>query len=176
MKFPKSILTGTGAVVLAGLILALLATKAAHAVAATLVQVTNTAANPVVVQDVDSAGRQPFAVTSPTPPTQGPSVTLPALTSGGGVVQTVVIEFVSAVCSGNPGQTSIGTPSLFVNLGGSQHDYFLPSIFQGNFSNSSAFAVAQQATIYADPGSTVFFGMSFLNTGCIFTLSGHLVQ
>jgi hypothetical protein len=47
MKFAKSLLTGTCAVMLAGLFLTLLAPKAAHAIAATLVQVTNTTANPV---------------------------------------------------------------------------------------------------------------------------------
>jgi hypothetical protein len=52
MKSAKSILTGTGAVVLAGLILALLAPKAAHAIAATAVQVENTIASPVPTQAI----------------------------------------------------------------------------------------------------------------------------
>jgi hypothetical protein len=52
MKFAKSILMGTGAVVLAGLILALLAPKAAHAIVAAAVLVTNTAANPVPTQSI----------------------------------------------------------------------------------------------------------------------------
>jgi hypothetical protein len=60
MKFAKSILTGTGAVVLAGLILALLVPKAAHAVAATLVQVANTPASPVPNKDIDQPGRHAF--------------------------------------------------------------------------------------------------------------------
>jgi hypothetical protein len=57
MKFAKSILTGTGAVILAGLILTLLAPKAAQGVAAALVQVTNTAANPVPNLDTERNGR-----------------------------------------------------------------------------------------------------------------------
>jgi len=52
MKFTKSILTGTGAVVLAGLILALLAPRAARAIAATAVQVMNTTATPVPTQGI----------------------------------------------------------------------------------------------------------------------------
>ena len=52
MKFAKSILTATGAVILAGLILALLVPKAAHAITATLVQVVNTNSNPVPTQGV----------------------------------------------------------------------------------------------------------------------------
>jgi hypothetical protein len=52
LKFAKSTLTGAGAVVLAGLILALLAPKAAHAIVATAVQVENTVASPVVSQSI----------------------------------------------------------------------------------------------------------------------------
>jgi hypothetical protein len=58
MKFAKSIVTGTGAVVLAGLILALLVPKAAHAIAATLVQVANTAANPAITQSTKTQAAQ----------------------------------------------------------------------------------------------------------------------
>jgi hypothetical protein len=53
MKFAKSILTGTGAVVLAGMILTLLAPRAAHAVAATAVQVVNSSSSPVPNLDVE---------------------------------------------------------------------------------------------------------------------------
>jgi hypothetical protein len=51
MKFTKSALMGVGGVLLAGLILTLIAPKAAHAIAATAVQVTNTTGNPVINQD-----------------------------------------------------------------------------------------------------------------------------
>jgi hypothetical protein len=47
MKNFKSILIGASSFVLAGVILTMVAPKAAHALAATLVQVTNTTANPV---------------------------------------------------------------------------------------------------------------------------------
>jgi hypothetical protein len=47
MKFAKSALMGVGCVLLAGLTLTLFAPKAAHALAATMVDVTNTTANPV---------------------------------------------------------------------------------------------------------------------------------
>ena len=52
MKFAKSFLTGSGALVLAGLILTLLVPRAAHAIAATLVQVVNTNADPVPTQGI----------------------------------------------------------------------------------------------------------------------------
>jgi hypothetical protein len=175
MNFAKSILTGTGAVVLVGSILALLAPKAAHAIAATAVQVTNTAANPVIVQDVDSGGRQPFAVTAGT--FQVPTVVLPTLTSGGGAVQTVVIEFVSAQCRSISGVNTIGVPTLVASLGAQiPNAYFLPATYQGDFTDGSYFALAQPVSIYANPGSTVTFATTAANTGCSLTLSGHLVQ
>ena len=60
MKFAKSFLTGTGALVLAGLVLSLLAPKAAHAIAATMVLVENTAASPVPNLDTERNARVPY--------------------------------------------------------------------------------------------------------------------
>jgi hypothetical protein len=59
MKFAKSIWMGAG-VVLAGLILTLLAPKAAHAIVATAVSVVNTSSNPLPVSSIDGPGRVPF--------------------------------------------------------------------------------------------------------------------
>jgi len=47
MKFAKPALMGVGGVLLAGLLLSVLAPQTVHAVAATLVQIANTTANPV---------------------------------------------------------------------------------------------------------------------------------
>jgi hypothetical protein len=58
MKFAKSMVTGTGVVILAGLILALLAPKAVHAIAATAVQVMNTSAAPAITQDTSMQASQ----------------------------------------------------------------------------------------------------------------------
>src|ERR1700727_1530632 len=58
MKFLKSFLMGTGGVVLAGLVLALLAPKAVHAVVATAVQVVNTSANPAITEDTSRQASQ----------------------------------------------------------------------------------------------------------------------
>jgi hypothetical protein len=49
-----------GAVALVAGVFTLTVPRAAHAVAAALVQVTNTSANPVLNQDVDALGRHPF--------------------------------------------------------------------------------------------------------------------
>ena len=60
MKCMKSILI-VSAVVLAGLTLSMLAPKAAHAIAATAVQLMNTSANPVLI-DEDNVARQGFTI------------------------------------------------------------------------------------------------------------------
>src|ERR1700679_1864656 len=58
MKFLKSLLMGTGGVILAGLVLALLAPKAIHAVVATAVQVVNTSASPAITADASRQAAQ----------------------------------------------------------------------------------------------------------------------
>jgi hypothetical protein len=58
MKFLKSLLMGTGAVVLAGSVLALLLPKAVHAIAATAVQVVNTSSNPVITGEASLQASQ----------------------------------------------------------------------------------------------------------------------
>jgi hypothetical protein len=73
MKFLKSLLMGTGGVVLAGLVLALLAPKAVHAVVATAVQVVNTSANPAITEDASLQASQIVTINcqlelSPAPP------------------------------------------------------------------------------------------------------------
>jgi hypothetical protein len=58
MKNAKSILIGTGSFVLAGLILTMFVPTAAHAIAATMVEITNTAANPVFSQVLNTTAFQ----------------------------------------------------------------------------------------------------------------------
>ena len=57
MKFVKSLLMGTGGVALAGLLLSLLAPKAAHGLVAALVQVANTSSAPAIASLIDDPGR-----------------------------------------------------------------------------------------------------------------------
>jgi hypothetical protein len=64
MKLVKSLLMGTGAVVLAGLILTLALPKAAHAIVATAVNVVNTTANPVPNLDTEKLARIPYESTA----------------------------------------------------------------------------------------------------------------
>ena len=59
IRIPKSVVS-FGAVALVALVATLAFPRAAHGIAAALVQVTNTADNPVQNQDVDALGRHPF--------------------------------------------------------------------------------------------------------------------
>jgi len=61
MNVIRKVVAALGAIFLLALLLAALAPKATHAVAAALVQVTNTAANPVPNKDVDEPARHPFS-------------------------------------------------------------------------------------------------------------------
>ena len=58
MRILKRLLMGFGSILAAALLLALAAPKSAHAIVAALVQVTNTAANPVPVFDVRASAQQ----------------------------------------------------------------------------------------------------------------------
>jgi len=52
MRFAKNVLMAVGAVALAAMLLAVMAPKAVHAVAATMVQVVNTTSSPVPSEDI----------------------------------------------------------------------------------------------------------------------------
>jgi hypothetical protein len=58
MRIAKGMLMGLGAMALAVALLTLVVPKAAHAVVATLVQVSNTTANPAITQDVSKLASQ----------------------------------------------------------------------------------------------------------------------
>jgi hypothetical protein len=96
MKFAKSILMGTGAVVLAGLILTLVAPKAAHAIVATAVSVVNTSSNPVPVSSIDGPGRVPFVESESFINCPGTSTCQSAFTTPVPAGHRVVITYVSA--------------------------------------------------------------------------------
>lgn len=151
---------------------------------------------PLIVQSdgenftLDTFCNAPTANGTPTPcepafPGQ-PNITLP--TGSGAFASTVVIDFVSAECSGleastiptfpvqvfgpsnvnNPaGQQNVG---LFLFTGVPQTGSSLNPWVPG--SNISWFA--QQTRIYAQPGSVAALLMG-VNSGCTFSLSGHLI-
>jgi hypothetical protein len=85
MKFLKSLLMGTGCVVLAGLVLALLAPRAVHAVVATAVQIVNTSASPAITEDTSRQASQIVTIQCVMSSSQNPSChqVLPNGTEGG---------------------------------------------------------------------------------------------
>jgi len=108
MKFLKSYLMGTGAVVLAGLLLTLVAPRAAHAIAATAVLVQNTSSNPAIVSSMDDPGRiayqsvAAFAGPGTCPNSEGCQVTFGPVRAN----HRLVVQHLSAsvVFSAAPGQ------------------------------------------------------------------------
>jgi hypothetical protein len=125
MKFAKSMLIGTLGVVLAGLILALVAPKTAHALAATLVQVTNTSANPVPNQDVDNPAQNFYQSVNSTSGCSGTCVVTFAAVPAG---KRLIIQQVSSLVTIG---VSAGTPPADVELrgqGGSNVFQFIPIV------------------------------------------------
>ena len=106
MKSAKNLLMVAAAFALAMILFVIAAPKAAHALVATLVQVTNTSANPVPTSD--AAVRFQTAVCAVTGPVStatnfcAPNSTtfvVPTVTSGGAAVKRLVLENVSGFCS-----------------------------------------------------------------------------
>lgn len=161
MKFAKSILMGTGSLVLAGLLLTLLVPKAAHAIAATLVQVANTSANPIPNRDQDNPAQQPFQW-----------LTQPAARNGQTRAETdftvpigkrLVLEYISAEIPEGSGNVTVET-----TVGGNLAAWYF---IQG--SSTRGFFPTR---IYADPGTSVQVIVQGSNTQADVELSGHFVN
>ena len=103
------------------------------------------------------------------------NLTLPSTTPDGKAVKTVEINFVSADCDATPGATVIGSAQLTVFFQGQNGFYHLgfgpPQIFV----NATEFVISQTTLMFADPGSTVNFGITGLLPTCTVVFSGHLI-
>jgi hypothetical protein len=148
---PKTLTYGSA--VLAAVALLLAAPRAMHAVAATLVQVTNTTAEPVPAKDVDNPARHPFAATctGQGQGEEGPASCnpLPAPPAG---AETVIQSVSILVTRGNSTATTAGTYYSFVT-GGQSYQSYLPYVTQQIASNAAAWVANQSTTIYEDPSS-----------------------
>jgi hypothetical protein len=160
LKFAKSILMGTGAVVLAGLILALLAPRAAHAIVATAVQVENTRSTPVPNQDVDIAARHPYTANcSVGIPTQVIDTSTANLTCQP-MPPPPTAGFETVIQSVNmylfPTSTTPQQMFLSYFTANRQFGMFIPFIQQTPSTDSNGSFVGSQLTaIYLDNSSTV---------------------
>jgi hypothetical protein len=112
-----------GAVALATAVLFLAAPRAAHAIAATLVQVTNTAANPVPNKDVDQQGRNLYQATQVCSTPSPCTISFPSVPTG----QRLVVQHVS-VFYRMPSSTSLGGAELNSFYGAAFQ--WLPSVAQ----------------------------------------------
>lgn len=139
IRLPKSVLSfGAVALVASGLMLAV--PRAAHAVAAALVQVTNTSASPVPIQDVDVPGRHPYQQTCSS--TNSESCTLPAVP----VNAELVIQTVSVLSV----QSNVAPLGELVTTGGGQ---LAESFFTLVPAQSGQYSATQALIQYADPGT-----------------------
>ena len=116
-----------------------------------------------------------FMVTSPLNALVPFNLTLPSTTPDGKAVKTVEIGFVSADCDSTPGATVIGSAQVTVLFQGQNGFYHLgfgpPQIFV----NATEFVISQTTLMFADPGSTVNFGITGLQPTCTVVFSGHLI-
>ena len=168
MKFAKFILTGAGAIVLAGLILTLLAPKAAHAIAATAIQVMNTSTSPVPV-DEDNSARHAFTL-------QCEGYAQFCWTNLAPSTGISVVDFVYISSWNDPSGINYGVAGLNTTLGGQNQYISIPLTLNANSLNakSSAYTAVMPIKLYIDNNSRIM--IDCLNTGsCRLTAVGHTV-
>lgn len=176
MNFAKRVLIVAGAVALAGILGALLAPKAAHGIVATLVQVVNTAANPVLSRNVDNPDAYPFEFTFCFVNNQfttctGVSPSIPTTTSDGRVVKLAVIDRIY-LQTGQPANNVVDLSETF------QGNFFEESFNVTQSSNSNGGVLNTGTRIYVDPGTQIGARLEILMpgaSGVTIIMSGHLV-
>ncbi len=166
-KPSKTVLSvGVGAVALG--ILTLTFPKAAHALAATLVQVTNTPANPVPNKDVDQQGRNFYQARQTCDPGPYCSLYFPSVPTG----QRLIIQHVSARLA-EPNTTSAQDVELH-----SLHDVtsqYLPvTLLPGQVGNFSEYACNEQVLASFDAGDTPFISFGALSGSAV--ISGYTIS
>jgi hypothetical protein len=128
---------------------------------------------PLIVRDVDNPGLNPIALsgTCSSANSCDANVVFPSTTASGGAIQTVVIDFVSAFCTGLASGITQDNLNLIFTLRGQVNVVFFPVLVDP----AGTGRLAQQASIYADPGSNAFLGTQGNNSGCTVSITGHLI-
>jgi hypothetical protein len=174
MKFLKPTLTLVCGLSLTILVLPLLAPKAVHAMVATLVQVTNTSANPVINRDVDSPGRSPYYQTVTCYSSNSNQCT--AQFSVVPANKRLVVEYIAS---------SVDTPTaLTIAEFDAAGSIFIPILhtLQGNDPAGNKIYVASQPMLYFfEAGQAPYYVMNAQAGGFEFmsgsiTLTGYLVD
>lgn len=190
----RKAVSALGGILIAALLIAALAPKAARGVAAAFVQVTNTSANPVPI--VDNTANFPFtaqtcaafnanctlltcATFDGCPLFAG--FTVPQTTTTGVSVTRLVIEQASAQCdiTGNvlsAVRLTVAPPANNANPGSTGVSSLFPVAL---VASQIGVIPASPVRIDADPNSTVSTQLIFQSSGtssaaCIVALSGHL--
>lgn len=165
MRLLKRAFAVLGAFVVVAAIAAVVAPKAARGIAAALVQVTNTSANPVPNLDVNTPAEEPFETVLCTaagvfagdcPSNEPIGFVVPSTTTDGATVKRLVIENVSGSCA-TSGTTVVLGMGIDTTIGEntvnglSAVQTLVPA--QGSPGKGAVFG--QLARLYADPGAAV---------------------
>jgi hypothetical protein len=172
MNILRKAVTTLGGVFLAALLITALAPRAVRGITATLVQVTNTSANPVPTVSADA--NFPYEAVLCAGECDGvPNFfSVPSTTTTGVPVKRLVIEDLNTICGGGAGNAAISLdmpPSADTNrIGGSPLIYsFL--LTSSPIGESYGHAIVR---IYVDPLATVEFGGT--EGVCQVEVTGHL--
>jgi hypothetical protein len=149
MKFTKWIVMGSGGVIMVLLSVVLINPKTVHALAAALVQISNTRSNPVPTQDVDIAARHPYTATCNIYGNGGKfqvCYPTPALPTSG---YETVIQSVNIALNQDSGNVQPYVTDLSFTTGGNTYQFYVPMLAQGQ----GEWVGTQPTAIYADPAS-----------------------
>ncbi len=178
MNMIRKSISYLGSIALLALLLSALAPRAARGVAAALVQVTNTSADPVPVEDHARQAVLLFAYSS----SVQTAVLIPFYDAHGGPFtippgKRLVIEFVSGRLYLPAGSFPVGA-SLNGTLG-TDYDEFLvtPAItYYGSGDILSISSFSQSVRFYTDTPPSIVFSVSGAASGADVTASGYLVD
>ena len=158
MNYTKKALTTLGGVFLAALLIAALAPKATHGIAAALVLVANTAASPAIVSNMNDPGRIPYQAQVDGSTTAncwggGCSFAFAPVPAGHRLVILHVSAFIQAEPKSAPARASVEkmtTSGTYIDL-----SFFLLTV-QDTLSGDNEFQFDQQVLNYVDAGETPF--------------------
>ncbi len=155
MKFAKPALMVVGCVLLTGLTLTLFAPKTVHALAAALVQVTNTRSTPVPTQDVDIAARHPFTATCYIYANGGAFATCQPTPAPPYAGYETVIQNVNVSLNQDSGNVQPFLTELDYATAGANFQFFVPLLTQTQGTPAGGEWVGNQpSAIYLDPAGS----------------------
>lgn len=185
-NFAKKLLIVAGSVTLAGILAVAMVPKAAHAVAAALVQVTNTTANPVPNLDVNTAAEEPLEAILCFDSGNGECAALPlpnffvvpTTTTDGLSVKRAVIEDLSGNCGGPSVQVEGLAISTFVKENIVTASQAAAAVAISPQTGNNFVIFGQPIRLYADAGAEI--GMvPYVSGGgnyvCSVFLNGYLI-